>query len=317
GSGKSSNQKRLDIPIPSITIPNIPSSVKSAVRKNMMDIYVTSPNIKLMYAMPTFNDFHKNIRKEIEFYRGKMNKKLINKVKQSNNINQTKFTIVNNCLSMIVSAKPKITDRNKEFWSLTEKLLFFTSDFCYYLDDNLVEIVIELHNRLKNMPDTSCKGEELYLPSLQDLILEKYVDYAQYMVKSKSDWKFLEICLGHKAANIEDFCFWCSIKKKQNGIKTYDWTISKCMENLNINYYKIYGHKNKHLFSMISLTHWVSDELHVILQITDRLWLLLLSEISAKNNSKICTIISQEMLQIHVHFNWQKDPNTKMWTSPS
>ncbi|CAG8721269.1 1809_t:CDS:1 [Gigaspora margarita] len=114
-----------------------------------------------------------------------MNKKLINKVKQSNNINQTKFTIVKDCLSMIISAKSKITDRNKEFWSLTEKLLSFTSDFCHYLDENLAEIVIELHNRLKSMPNSLHEGEELHLPGLQDLIFDKYLDYAEYTAKSK------------------------------------------------------------------------------------------------------------------------------------
>ncbi|CAG8763966.1 43591_t:CDS:1 [Gigaspora margarita] len=136
--------------------------------------------------MSTFNVSQKNIRKDIKLYRDKMNKKLIKKVNHSNNINQTKFTIVNDCLSMIVSAKPKITDRNKEFWSLTENLLFITSYFSYYSDDNSAEIVIELHKRLKNMPDSPCEGEELHLPGLQDLILEKYVDYAGYTVKSKS-----------------------------------------------------------------------------------------------------------------------------------
>ncbi|CAG8550692.1 44655_t:CDS:2 [Gigaspora margarita] len=110
--------------------------------------------------MSTFNDSQKNIRKEIEFYRDKMNKKLTNK-------------------------KPEITDQNKEFWSLTENLLCFTSDFCHYPDDNLAEIVIELHNRMKNMPKSLREGKELHLPGLQDLILEKYVDYAGYTVKSK------------------------------------------------------------------------------------------------------------------------------------
>ncbi|CAG8741927.1 18899_t:CDS:1, partial [Gigaspora rosea] len=125
-----------------------------------------------------------DIRKEIEFCRDKMNKKQINKVKQSNNINQTKFAIVNECLSMVVSGKPKITDRNKEFWSLTEKLLSI-SDFCHYPDNNSAEIVIELHNRLKNMPDSPHEVEELHLPGLQDLIFEKYLDYAEYTAKSK------------------------------------------------------------------------------------------------------------------------------------
>ncbi|CAG8853851.1 8564_t:CDS:1, partial [Gigaspora margarita] len=95
------------------------------------------------------------------------------------------FAIVNDCLSMIVSEKPEITDRNKEFWSLTEKLLSITSDFCHYLDDNSAEIVIELHNRMENMPKSPHEGEELYLSGLQDLILEKCIDYAGYTAKSK------------------------------------------------------------------------------------------------------------------------------------
>jgi len=90
--------------------------------------------------MSTFNVSQENISKDIELYRDKMNKKLIKKVNHSNNINQTKFAIVNDCLSMIVFAKPEITDRNKEFWSLTEDLLFITSYFSHYPDDNSAEI---------------------------------------------------------------------------------------------------------------------------------------------------------------------------------
>ncbi|CAG8456344.1 2029_t:CDS:1 [Gigaspora margarita] len=135
--------------------------------------------------MSTFNYSQKNIRKEIELFKNHLNKKLIKKVKQSNNLSQTKFAIVNDCLSIIVSEKPEITDRNKEFWCLTENLLFITSNFCYYPDDNLAEFVIELHNKLKTMPSSLHEVEELYLPSLQDLILEKYVDYAECTAKSK------------------------------------------------------------------------------------------------------------------------------------
>ncbi|CAG8815155.1 22609_t:CDS:1, partial [Gigaspora margarita] len=126
-----------------------------------------------------------NIRKEIELYRDHLNKKLIKKVKQSNNICQTKFTIINDCLSMIVFGKPEITDQNKDFWSLTENLLFITSYFCYYPDNYSAEIVIELHNKLKTMPNSLRKDEELHLPGLQDPILEKYVDYAECTAKSK------------------------------------------------------------------------------------------------------------------------------------
>ncbi|CAG8855920.1 35421_t:CDS:1, partial [Gigaspora margarita] len=46
------------------------------------------------------------------------------------------------------------------------------------------EIVIELHNKLKTMLNSPREGEELHLSGLQDLILEKYVDYAECTAKS-------------------------------------------------------------------------------------------------------------------------------------
>ncbi|CAG8800133.1 23263_t:CDS:2, partial [Cetraspora pellucida] len=116
--------------------------------------------------------------------------------------------------------------------------------------------------------------------------------------------KFLAICLRHKAANAEDFCLWCLIKKKQNGIMTYDWTISKHIENINLNYSKICGHKSKPLFFIISLTYWVIDELYVMLRITDWLWLLLVLEIGIKNNSKTSTSLTEvDKLKVLQNFN--------------
>ncbi|CAG8807312.1 3741_t:CDS:1, partial [Gigaspora rosea] len=34
---------------------------------------------------------------------------------------------------------------------------------------------------------------------------------------------------------------------------------------------------------MVSLNHWVPDELHIMLRITDRLWLLIISELEQDN----------------------------------
>jgi len=97
----------------------------------------------------------------------------------------------------------------------------------------------------------------------------------------------LSICLGHKAANSEDFCLWCSIKKAQNGIlqingiRQDNWTISKNIESLAINYTNTPGHIHKLLFSMIPIQNWVVDRLHLMLQIFDRLWTLIISELKS------------------------------------
>ena len=40
-----------------------------------------------------------------------------------------------------------------------------------------------------------------------------------------------------------------------------------------------HGHNSIPLFDMISLDHWIPDELHIMLRITDRLWTLVLHEI--------------------------------------
>ncbi|CAG8830578.1 819_t:CDS:2, partial [Gigaspora margarita] len=94
-----------------------------------------------------------------------------------------------------------------------------------------------------------------------------------------SDWKFLAISLGFNAANSNYFCPWCIISKKQVANYNQEWTISKKMDQLkqNLNIYN--GHRFLPLFDMILLDHWIPDELHVMLRITDRLWALVLHEI--------------------------------------
>jgi len=56
---------------------------------------------------------------------------------------------------------------------------------------------------------------------------------------------------------------------------------------------------------MIPLTHWIPDELHLMLHITDRLWSLMLEETEYKRNESIREKI-KEMSMIRVHFEfWQ------------
>ncbi|RIA89127.1 hypothetical protein C1645_825313 [Glomus cerebriforme] len=50
-----------------------------------------------------------------------------------------------------------------------------------------------------------------------------------------------------------------------------NWKITKTMEQLNSDYTAYKGHQQIPLFNMISLDHWLVDELHIMLRITDHL----------------------------------------------
>lgn len=119
-----------------------------------------------------------------------------------------------------------------------------------------------------------------------------------------SDWKFLAICLGFNSANSQFFCPWCTISKKQVADVNREWPISKKMDELNINCNAYNGHHFPPLFNMIPLDHWVPDELHILLCITDRLWSLVLHEIKESGyfNDIAREIIVKEMNRIKVQF---------------
>ena len=51
------------------------------------------------------------------------------------------------------------------------------------------------------------------------------------------------------------------------------------MDENKVNYNQINGHVKEPLFYMIPLQNWICDELHIFLQITDRLWELMLSDL--------------------------------------
>jgi hypothetical protein len=143
-----------------------------------------------------------------------------------------------------------------------------------------------------------------------------------------SDWKFLTTVLGFNAANSNYFCPWCTCNKSQQGNLNLNWSISKNMDDLSVNYNpknpKQYnGQIRQPLFSMIPLDHWVIDELHLMLRVMDRLLSLLFNEIkitqsSNKNFSEaLRKIVQEEMERIKVPFKFSLAENSKQWTYTS
>ncbi|POG59464.1 hypothetical protein GLOIN_2v1721740, partial [Rhizophagus irregularis DAOM 181602=DAOM 197198] len=113
-----------------------------------------------------------------------------------------------------------------------------------------------------------------------------------------SDWKFLAICLGDLSK---------------------EWKINKEIDKLveQNNYYK--GHIRKPLFDMIPLNHWVPDELHIMLRITDRLWSLVIAELTEYGlfNDTARKIIVEEMKRIKVKFQFWQIQESKTWSYTS
>ena len=105
-----------------------------------------------------------------------------------------------------------------------------------------------------------------------------------------SNWKFLAIILEFNASNANYFCPWCLCTKKDIGNKHKTWTIKKTMDQLQPAFFNNDtsakpppSHIKQPLLQMISLNHYVSDELHIMLRIWDQLWLLVLQELKAEN----------------------------------
>ncbi|PKB94322.1 hypothetical protein RhiirA5_439062, partial [Rhizophagus irregularis] len=127
-----------------------------------------------------------------------------------------------------------------------------------------------------------------------------------------SDWKFLSICLGFNAANSNYFCPWCQISKHDQVNNQTNWKISKKMEKIN----EYPGHSKKPLFNMISLDHWIPDELHIMLRIFDHLWSLELKDVDQFDN--VCrNEIVKEMNRIGVRFQFWKENGSNTWNYTS
>lgn len=130
-----------------------------------------------------------------------------------------------------------------------------------------------------------------------------------------SDWKFLAICLGINAAKSNYFCPWCTIKKSQQGDLSLMWTISKNINMLKDNCNAYPGHYKPPLFDMIPIDHWIFDELHVMLRITDQLWSLVLHELIEEDlfDDVAREVITTEMYRIGVRFHFWKERDNDNW----
>ncbi len=132
-----------------------------------------------------------------------------------------------------------------------------------------------------------------------------------------SDWKFLATCLGMKAANAKHFCPWCDCSK--DDISSTNKRIIKSMETIKANYPPLNGHSKEPLFHMIPICNWVCDELHILLRITDRLWELMLSDLTREQVEEVVwqTKILNEMKRLKIAFQFwrEKGSNDLSYTS--
>ena len=132
-----------------------------------------------------------------------------------------------------------------------------------------------------------------------------------------SDWKFLSICLGMKAANAKHFCLWCDCSKDE--INTTTKKINKSIDEIKVNYNQINGHIKEPLFYMIPLQNWVCDELHILLRITDRLWELMLSDLRRETTNeevwKEKILLEMRRLKISFQFWNERNSNNLSYTS--
>ncbi|CAG8760946.1 24299_t:CDS:2, partial [Cetraspora pellucida] len=127
-----------------------------------------------------------------------------------------------------------------------------------------------------------------------------------------SDWKFMAIMLGFNAPNATYFCPWCLCTKKEIGNKDKMYKIEKNINQLKSEFFNDrisqtlnlppLGHLKVPLLPMISLNHYVPDELHIMLRIWDRLWELVIQELKSENrfDNHVRAIINVEMQKISV-----------------
>ncbi|CAG8600876.1 6082_t:CDS:2 [Cetraspora pellucida] len=177
-----------------------------------------------------------------------------------------------------------------------------------------------------------CPGTENY--NLFKKIMAPLVDELDNLVKNglvdsmgirwqikpyfSSDWKFLCIVLGFNAPNTTYFCPWCLCTKRDIGTQDKVYTIEKSMEQLKAAKPSP-GHTKPPLIPMISLDHYVPDELHVMLRIWDRLWSLVIQELKSESRYDEYNrgVIIREMERISVKFQFWQEHNTESWSYTS
>ena len=157
---------------------------------------------------------------------------------------------------------------------------------------------------------------------LNDLVLNglEDLDGRLWTIKPyfSSDWKFMAIILGFNAPNSKYSCSWCLCTKENIGNKHRVCVIEKNMNQL-ISVNPPPGHVKTPLLQMIPLDHYVPDELHVMLRIWDRLWMLVLQELKVQNqfNDLTRAKIIAEMHRISISFHFWQDQGTQNWSYTS
>ncbi|CAG8677763.1 15170_t:CDS:2, partial [Gigaspora margarita] len=98
--------------------------------------------------------------------------------------------------------------------------------------------------------------------------------------------------------NVNYFCSWCLCTKKNLSTRAMDkvYTIEKSIDQLKSTKPPS-GYRKAPLLPMISLKHYVPNELHIMLRIWDRLWSLVIQDLESENqyNDHIREIICTEM----------------------
>ena len=91
------------------------------------------------------------------------------------------------------------------------------------------------------------------------------------------------------------------------------------METIKANYTQLNGHSKEPLFHMIPICNWVCDELHILLRITDRLWELMLSDLTREQVEEAVwqTKILNEMKRLKIAFQFwhEKGSSNLSYTS--
>ncbi|GET54240.1 hypothetical protein GLOIN_2v1799695 [Rhizophagus irregularis DAOM 181602=DAOM 197198] len=79
------------------------------------------------------------------------------------------------------------------------------------------------------------------------------------------------------------------------------------------------GHVKSPLLQMIPLSHYVPNELHIMLRIWDRLWDLVLQELKTQNqfNDLARAKILAKMRRILISFNFWQEQGTQNWSYTS
>ncbi|RGB30423.1 hypothetical protein C1646_765376 [Rhizophagus diaphanus] len=122
------------------------------------------------------------------------------------------------------------------------------------------------------------------------------------------DWKFMALVKGLKAENSKYFCLFCECPKDLRGNLNLRWNISENKK----------GVEHPSLFPIIELDHWIPDELHIMLRITDVLMGCLFGDLMIDLNEfkKVTKIlIEKEMQRIGLtHFQFfESKSKGKSW----